>query len=387
MKEKILVYLGAALAVAGLIAGANWYAQTARAQQAEKQYQSTEQSAEESVTRTRVKTVRMFTQSLTDILTLPGNVEAWEDVDVAVKRGGAVEWIGLQEGDRVEAGQKIAQVDVAEAEAQVAEIQTALDLAEIKLKRISELYEKGVAPVDQLDDARSAVRQSQAALRSAKVRLANGTLFSPISGRGDRKYVDQGEHVAEGQAVVKIVDISRVKVMVNVPEKDILFFEPGEEVELRVSGPDPLSLRGKVDYVALVADPRTRTFPLRNVVDNAAGRLRPGMIVRARLVRRHVPEALAVPFFAVVDREVGKVVFTVQNGEAVMRQVKTGIYEGGQVEILEGLAVGEELVVVGQRNLRDGEPVEVAADLTDLARRFIESGADPATLPLELLRQ
>jgi len=76
----------------------------------------------------------------------------------------------------------------------------------------------------------------------------------------------------------------------------------------------------------------------------------------------------------------------VEEDVARERPVATGFFQGGQIEITKGLDEGDQLVVVGQRNLIDGQEVSVVADLTDMAREFIEGGADPSTLPLELLR-
>lgn len=109
------------------------------------------------------------------------------------------------------------------------------------------------------------------------------------------------------------------------------------------------------------------------------------MIVRATVQRRHHDEAIAAPFFTLVDRKGGKVVYVVEGGVARERAVKTGFYQGGQIEIAEGLKVDDQLVVVGQRNLIDGQEVNVVADLTELAKKFIAEGADPSSIPLEML--
>ncbi|OPZ07783.1 MAG: HlyD family secretion protein [candidate division BRC1 bacterium ADurb.BinA364] len=109
------------------------------------------------------------------------------------------------------------------------------------------------------------------------------------------------------------------------------------------------------------------------------------MIVRVDLVRRRAENAIAVPFFTIVDRENGKAVFVEENNVARERPIQYGAMESGMVEIVSGLEIGDKLIVVGQRDLVDGEPVEEAADLTEMAQAYQKSGKDLASLAMELL--
>jgi membrane fusion protein (multidrug efflux system) len=110
------------------------------------------------------------------------------------------------------------------------------------------------------------------------------------------------------------------------------------------------------------------------------------MIVRAHLVRRDLQEAIAVPFFTIIDREDGKAVFVVEDGVARVRPIEYGIFQQGVVEIRNGLELGEQLVIVGQRNLVDGETVDVTDDITLLAKQWIDSGNDLSELSIDILQ-
>ncbi len=387
MREKFIVYTGAVIAAVGLIAGAMVYARASQASLEEKRSKGEAEAVAEENQKTTVKIARVFYQELTDLLTLPGTVEAYEDINLAAKRPGTVEWIGPREGDTVTKGERLVQIDVEAVRARVEQLRVGHERAQKSFERTQELYDKKVAPIDQLDDVEAVVRQAKAALDAAQVDLNHGALASPIDGVVDRLPLDVGEHVGEGETVMKIVDISRVKVVLDVPEKDILHFNAGESVEVRFSNGESHTFQGTIDFVALTADPATRTYPVKIVIDNGERLLRPGMIVRAVVPRRQIDEAIAIPFFTIVDRSGEKVVFVVEDGQAKQRKIKMGFYQGGQIEIEEGLALGDQLVVVGQRNLIDGESVEVVADLTDLAKRFVEEGRDPSNLPLELLQE
>ncbi len=389
--ERIVVYTVAIATVGGLFAIAAAYAKYSQEKLDKTRSESMAGAAEENNGGTKVKICRVFTQPLTDVLKLPGTVEAYEDIDLAVKMGGTIEWIGHEEGDRVKKGEKLLQLDVALIEAQVRRARASYDLAKLKFNRMKDLSEQGVVSADAFDDAAATLETTDAALAEAKTMLNHGTLYSPVDGVLDRRYVDRGEHVDSGKTVMKIVDIDRVKVLFNIPEKDILFFKRGRKVAMegfdsysKGSNGKNKAIEGTVEFVAMTADRAARTYPLKVVVENQDAGLRPGMILRASLVRRQIQEGIGVPFFTIVDREDGKGVFVVEEGIARERKIEYGMFQGGLVEIVGGLEVGDQVVVVGQRNLVNGEKVSVAEDLTMAAKAFLASGRDLSDLALEM---
>ena len=136
----------------------------------------------------------------------------------------------------------------------------------------------------------------------------------------------------------------------------------------------------------MTADPSTRTYLIKVLVKNSNSILRPGMIVRAHLIRRELEEAIAVPFFTIIDREEGKAVFVVEDGVARTRLIRYGTFEKGLVEVQHGLNVGDKLIIVGQRGLVDGQKVEVTQDITPLAKQWIAQGKDISELPIDILK-
>jgi membrane fusion protein (multidrug efflux system) len=237
-------------------------------------------------------------------------------------------------------------------------------------------------------------------LDAASVNLGEGTLYSPITGILDRLDVDRGEYLQPGQRVMKIVDIDQVYIELPVPEKDILYFKKGQQVDIEMSSAgqnnceDPKDVDGQtrcwftgtITFISMTADSATRTYLVKVLVNNGSGILRPGMIVRAHLVRRDLDEAIAVPFFTLIDREQGKAVFVVEDGVARVRQVEYGTFEKGLVEIQHGLNLGDRLVLVGQRGLVDGQHVEVTQDVTLLAKQWIADGKDLSELPVDIVQ-
>jgi len=114
-----------------------------------------------------------------------------------------------------------------------------------------------------------------------------------------------------------------------------------------------------VDFVAFKADPATKTFLVRTVIDNPFADIRPGMIARAAFVRRVIADALLAPLFALVDKGGERLVFVEKDGVAQSRTVSIGVIEGDRVQITSGLNPGDHLIVKGHTEVEDGMKVSV----------------------------
>ena len=339
-------------------------------------------------TRKAVKICRMFPVQMDDIQALPGSVRAFEDVNMSSKTSGVIQEIYFEEGDRVTKGDKLLQLDVDDLKAVYNQALAQLELAEKRYKRLQNLLRDKVVSKEEFDGAEAELLRLKAALQTAKVNRDRGTVFAPISGIIDRRPVDVGEYINPGDQIAKLVNIDRVKVVINVPEKDITYYRTGDPVRLecRLSRDEITSFTGSIDFVAVTANDASRTYPVKIVVDNPEGELRPGMIIdNVFLTRRKNDRALAVPFFSILNREEGKTVFVEEKGAAREIRVEMGIIRNGLVEITTGLEEGDHLIVVGQRELVDGEKVRVAQDVTDVAKEMIRKGGDPSKLALQVL--
>lgn len=332
-----------------------------------------------------VKIVRMFPIPLDDLLTLPASVEAREDVRVSAKIAGVIQTLHCDEGQTVEAGEPLLELDIEDMRAQLRRAKSLHTISQKQFQRQQQLFEKGVGSADALDQSELAFRSAEADLDLAKVMARRGTLLSPASGFLDDVPVEAGEYIAPGDMVARIVDIDTVEIQVDIPEKDVLYFAIGDtaRVEATLAFGETLATSGTIIHLARAADPASRTYPAKIAVANADHRLRPGMIVRARLLRQTKPEALMVPFFSIVDRESGKTVFIERGEKAIEIPVEIGIYRRGMIEITRGLRADDRLIVVGQRDLVNGEALRVEGDLTDLARKMIDEDADLTQLAIQ----
>lgn len=294
---------------------------------------------------------------LKDILVLPAETEAQHDIRLSSERAGRVEWVGVTEGDQVQAGDVLIKIDLNSLAAALDRAQANHDLAESTARRRRQLFSSRVLSQEELDQAETELLKAKSDLRTAKVEYDQGIVQAPISGTVEAVHVDPGEYIKSGDMAVDIVDSDTLHINVNVPEMDIRFIRPGDKARITVDAWPDAHWTGEVDFVSRKADPATKTFRVRVVVDNADARIRPGMIARARFVRREIPDAITAPLFAVLDKGGERLVFVVEDGKAVARTVQLGVIDGERVQVLQGLAPGDKLIVKGQSLVEEGTEV------------------------------
>lgn len=318
--------------------------------------------AEKSDTITNVKVEVIRPVVLDDLLVLTGRIDAWKEVVLSAEVAGNIEWQGVEEGDRVRRGQELLRIDTTW-------YQTAHDqalaqdlLAAQELERAQRLRESGVSSPQELDRALAQQKVAAADLAAAKTQLGKTVVAAPIDGIIDTLEEERSEWASKGEALVRLVQVDRVKAMVGVPERDIRHFKLGDEVTVIPDALPEHVFTGTIYRMATSADKTTRTFETEIELDNAAALLKPGMTIRAHLVRGTYPDAIVIPIFAVLSLENQRFVVVEQGGVAHLRPVQIGVLRGDHVQITEGLEPGDRLIVVGQRDLRDGEPVRVMAE-------------------------
>ena len=307
----------------------------------------------------KVSVMKINPAPMRDILTLPGGTEAINDVRLAAETDGTVEWIGPSEGDSVKKDQLIAKVDVKALQTVLQRAQADYKLKQDLAKRRELLHKKKAIPQEDLDRILTERLVAKQALVEARVRYEQGRIKSPLKGRVNHLYVDQGEFVGRGDPVADIVDLEKVKINLNVPELDVRFIQPGEPALITIDAYPERKWMGKVEFVAFKADPATKTFRVRVLVENKDRAIRPGMIARASLERRFIKDALAIPMFAVLDKGGERVIFVEKDGVAQARAIEIGVIGQDRIQITKGINPGENLIISGQNEVEQGMAVTV----------------------------
>jgi len=311
---------------------------------------------------TNISIRKLVPETVEEIFTLPGTLEAWENLTLSLEYSGLISWIGPQEGNRLKAGQAILRIDQNTLKSNLDRDEIDYNLKKKHLQRLQQLLDEKLVSQKSYDDALQGVEAAKANLTLSKIALEKSTLVTPISGILDDLLVDRGEYGTMGTPAAVVVQVDRLKVLVDISEKDVSVTRVGNMVNVlpaEVRGRDASGRQGKVIHISYRADEMTRTYRAKIAIDNKNGLLRPGMIVRVRFVRRTLEDVLSVPLYAVIDRDGEKFVFVAENDTAVERQVRLGPIIDGNVVIFGGVQEGEDLIVKGQQLLIDGSPVTI----------------------------
>jgi membrane fusion protein (multidrug efflux system) len=304
-------------------------------------------------------------ETVEETFTLPGTLEAWKNLTLSLEQSGPIKWVGPNEGDRVKTGQAILMIDTVLLENQHARNDLEYNLKIKQLDRVKKLYEKQLVSQREYDEAQNDFDNASANLEQSSIALEKSTLTSPIDGILEQLLVDRGEYGNAGMPAAVVVQVDRLKVLVDVPEKDVTALRVGQKVTVLpadLNGNDGVGRVGKVIQVSYLADELTHTYKTKIEIDNRGGFLRPGMIVRVKYVRRLLDDVFVVPLYAVLDRDGEKYVFVEEDSTAVLRQVRLGPVINGKVVLFGGLQDGEHLIVKGHQLVSDGGPVQVVQD-------------------------
>ncbi len=324
----------------------------------------------------RVETLVLQPSEFEDRIELTGTVEADNDAILSAQTAGTV--VNLAErGHRVQAGQVVAQLDpaiaraaVEQAEASVAAAQAQFDLAADNLKRQEPLYRDSVISALEFENVRAGHNQAQAQLSQAKAALAqaqqqlrNTSVTAPFSGVVEERLVEKGEQVMPGTPVVRIVNTNLVKITAGVPERYAGDIEIGTPVQVDLASAGIGKRNGRVSFVGSAIDPQSRTFPIEISLENVDARLKPQMVARLYVTRQRVEDAIVVPRTAVLADENGTSVFVATRAGDVVtaerREVVLGAAYGGQAVVQTGLTAGDEVIILGQSNVTQGDALEV----------------------------
>ncbi len=293
---------------------------------------------------------------------VPGRIERFGAHSEAIKRDGMQLGVGnmLEEGEPVVAGDPLVHLNRELLQARYDRAQAQLEFDETEFTRISTLYEEGTASKTEYDDKRTQRAISQAVLNEAAEELKRTVVTAPISGILNKLPMEIGEYASPGMCVAEIVDVSKAKVVVDIPERDVCFLAVGDKGTITIQSPEAVTLVGEITYISELADSQTRTTRVEIIIDNPNRELRSGRIVRATLTRRVLENVVMVPLSTIVPMETEKAVYVVNDSDqAERRMVELGLLKGRSVEITHGLNPGDRLIVAGHRYVSPGQQVTI----------------------------
>lgn len=356
----------------------------------------------------QVKTVKVAETPIGEMVTVNGNLAAYDHLTVSTKIPGRLQTISVDFGSVVRKGQVIAQLEqpeyklrVQQAEAGLAQARARLGLspdgaddrvsaeetgtvrqakavlddAKSRRDRAAKLVEQGVVSRAELDTAESEYKvalskyqdgleeirnrqgllaQRRTELSMAKQQLADTQVYSPLDGVVQEKKASAGEYLAAGAPLVDVVRIDPLRLRVDVPERESHNIKMGQSVRVTVEG-DPDSYLGFIKRLSPTISEQSRVLSVEADVRNS-GRLRPGAFVKAEIVTNQTASAVTVPPNAIVTFAGIDKVILVENGKALEKAVTLGRRGADWIEIKAGVNVGQS-VVIDPGNLQSGQAV------------------------------
>ena len=310
-----------------------------------------------------VEVARVAASDFSDEASAVGNLKSNESVVLRPETAGRIATINFRDGAIVSRGTVLVTLDAAVQEAELQQARANLALAQSNHQRNQELLGKKFVSQQALDNSAAALKVQEAALQLAEAKVGKMRVKAPFTGMVGLRNVSVGDYVKEGADLINIEDVATLRVDFKLPETYLGRVVKGQVVEVSSDALPGQQFAALLDAVDPLVDQNGRAISSRARLDNAAGKLRPGMFVRVRLLfgeRKHV---LMAPEQAIVPGA-QPTVFKVVDGKAVVAKVKLGVRRAAQVEIVDGLVAGDVVVTAGQLKLRDGVPVRPIGEAT-----------------------
>ncbi len=308
-----------------------------------------------------VEVAKIEAADFSDEASAVGNLKSNESVVMRPETAGRIAAVNFRDGTIVGKGAVLVTLDAAVQEAELQQARANLALAQSNHKRNQELLEKKFVAAQALDNSAATLKVQEAAVQLAEAKVGRMRIKAPFNGMVGLRNVSVGDYVKEGQDLINIEDIGTLRVDFKLPETYLGRVVKGQVVEVSTDALPGEQFKAVLDAVDPMVDQNGRAISSRARLDNATGRLRPGMFVRVRLLFGERKNVLMAPEQAIVPGA-QPTVFKVVDGKAVATRVKLGVRRAAQVEIVDGLAAGDVVVTAGQLKLRDGAPVRAIGE-------------------------
>lgn len=324
---------------------------------------SREESIEkEGIEYITVSTFKVSKQTISNELSMVGTVDAVNDVMVVSETQGKALAVKIKIGDRVSKNAVLIEVDDELKQAAYITAKTAFEKAKRDMERMEELHtEKNISDSD-LENARLGAASAEAQFIVARRQLDDSKIKSPISGVVADKYIDEGEMIAPGAAIANIVDISKLKVRLNMSERDVFLIKRGDKVKITADVYKNEEFSGKVESIGSKGD-EAHNYPVEiTLANNSKNPLRAGMFVRVQFESLGTRESLVIPRACIIGSVKDAKVYIAEGDFAKKRDVVIGKEYGSMIEIIDGVKEGESVIISGQDLLNDNAKITLSSN-------------------------
>ena len=287
-----------------------------------------------------------------------GDVVAIQQATIVARISGVLQQVDVNLGSSVEQGQLLAVIDSSEVFQQAQQATASYVTARADFDRMQQLFDQKLASQQQYDNTQAQMKVAQATYELAKTKLGYARVTAPFAGYVTKRFLDPGAQLAANASnLFTLMDLNRVKVSVDIMEKDVPLVAAGKKAVIEADALPGQQLTGTVARLAQAVDPATRTMEIEIVVPNPDRLLKPGMYATVTIVLGEHANALAVPSQAVLTDDKGDYVYVLADKTARRVPVTTGQDQDSLTEIVSGLTGTEQVITTGQQFVKDGGPV------------------------------
>ncbi len=321
-----------------------------------------------------VETTPAVMQDIETFITETGSTIPTQFAVVSSEVSGKIIKMDKDVGDFINVNETIASIDdelatlaVDQANAQLINTRATFEKAKKDLDRYKILLDQAEVSEGEYENiklqyelANSANLNAEASLKSALRQLRNTKIKNSFSGQVAERHVQEGDMVSIGTPIVKIVDISAVKVKINISEKDVVKLGSKAEAAVEIDAFPGRSFKGRIHSVSPEGRMDTHTFPVEIIVPNTPDHiLKSGMVARVLIRSDVLEDAVVIPAIAVIERYGRYYVYVAGDGTAEEKQVTLGVEKGTEVQILSGVEPGDKIITAGQHSLENGTEIKV----------------------------
>lgn len=307
-----------------------------------------------------VQTATVGAKVISNGLTATGEFKGWEEVILVAEAQGSVEYLRVEEGQKIRKGQVIAKVDAVSLSSQLNSAQSAFAKAEKDVARYERLLNVGAVSQSALEDIRIQKENARANIANINQQLSFTTVKSPIDGVVNKLMVEETSFVMPGNEIAEIVQVDRLKILVNIAEDNLSKIEEGQEVSIKTDVYPLETFNGKVSNISVKAD-ASRKFQVTIEVDNTKdNQLRAGLFAEVNFdaLKTNEQNAMVIPREAIVGSLQNPSVYVVKDSTVTLQKIKAGAVINGNVVVLDGLQNGQKIVTKGIINLTEGTKIK-----------------------------
>lgn len=308
----------------------------------------------------RIDTIKP--ETFRHFIEVQGTVETDYNILIPAEKPGLVKEIYVEKGDEVEKGEILAEIDDIITKSTIEEVENGLELAKIVYERQKRLWDKNIGSEIQYLEAKNNKESLEKKLETLYESYNKRKIIAPINGVVDEIMIKEGEMAMAGVGAIRVVQLKSLKIKANISEKYISSIKKGDTVRVTFPGVGFCCTK-PIEAVSQVINPDSRTFQIEIDLSHEQNTLKPNMVAVLEIFDYTSEEAIVVPLNTVQKKGNENFIFLAVNENnnwmAKRKAVKTGLYQGDKLEILEGLNFGDKIITVGFQNIADGELIRV----------------------------